>query len=371
MTKSSRAPELEAWRRTTSMTLDLEPYMDDRERRAGLKRLMKWIEEAVSEQKTALQIENCKFQNANLNASENDDALPSPRVRFAHVGPLPGGEGNGGVADMPAFGLNESAPDIAEEDDRAARKAVGLGADWEFDADEWARVRATGVSLEALCERLGMSRGRLSRLCREYCNLSAQEVIDGYKLRGLKKILTARLKEAAFALWGKPGYFAAFKTEGFLDCEGRRVECSDGKVPKEFYTEFCGSNSERMWAERVRRIRELVARIARGFDWESFAARMGYLSAWRLKRACLTVFGRRIESIERIFAAEVVDYYLCAEDRELRHLALREPTNEAVYRAREMYHGAEEAPRAPFLDRWSAAEQLNGKWVMRMGVEFG
>ena len=277
----------------------------------------------------ALQIENCKFQNANLNS------------------------------------------ELSEEDDQTARKMVGLSAEWEFDADAWARVRATGVSLEALCERLGMSRGRLSRLCREYCNLSAQEVIDGYKLRGLKKILTARLKEAAFALWGKPGYFAAFKTQGYLDCEGRRVVCTDGDVPAEFRTEFCGSSDERMWAERARRIRELAARIARGFDWESFAARMGYLSARRLKRACLTVFGRRVESIERIFAAEVVDYYLCAEDRALRLLALREPANEAVFRAREMYHGQEEAPRAPFLDRWSAAEQLNVTWVRRMEMEFG
>jgi len=37
---------------------------------------------------TALQIENCKFQNANFNGEQH----PSPRVRSAHVGPLPPGE---------------------------------------------------------------------------------------------------------------------------------------------------------------------------------------------------------------------------------------------------------------------------------------
>jgi len=328
---TNRVAELELWRRKTSMTLELEPFMDDRERREGLKRLVKWIEDAVSHRgdaearsrATALQIENCKFQNANWNGGD----------------------------------------DVCEDDDREARKAMGLGAEWRMDAEAWARVRACGVSVEALCERLGMSRARLTRLCREYCNLSAQEVIDGFRLRGLKNVLLARMREAARQMWGAPGYFAAFKCEGFLDCEGRRVDPDTAP-------HFESRDVER-WEERKRRIGELATRIRRGFDGEAFAARMGYLSEARLKRACLNVFGRRMESIERIFSSEIVDYYLAAEDREMRALARREPAIAATYRAREVYHGREEAPDEPFLDRWSAAEVFNAEWLRRMRGEFG
>ena len=38
--------------------------------------------------------------------------------------------------------------------------------------------------------------------------MSAQDVIDGYNIRGLRKFLIAQLREAAFALWGPPGEFA-------------------------------------------------------------------------------------------------------------------------------------------------------------------
>src|SRR6266404_3092824 len=46
-TRSALPRERELWRRRTSMTLDLEPFMDDRERKEGLRRLAKWIEEAI------------------------------------------------------------------------------------------------------------------------------------------------------------------------------------------------------------------------------------------------------------------------------------------------------------------------------------
>ena len=56
--KSSLPREREQWRRKTSMTLDLEPFMDDRERKEGLRRLVKWIEVSVK---------NSKIQNPNSN----------------------------------------------------------------------------------------------------------------------------------------------------------------------------------------------------------------------------------------------------------------------------------------------------------------
>jgi hypothetical protein len=72
---------------------------------------------------TALQIENCKFQNANLNGEQH----PSPRVRpnsGAHVGPLPQGERGNGSATQSAGGqAGMSAPLPVHVDAIAWREA--------------------------------------------------------------------------------------------------------------------------------------------------------------------------------------------------------------------------------------------------------
>jgi hypothetical protein len=68
---------------------------------------------------------------------------------------------------------------------------------------------------------LQISRARLTMLTREYCGLTAQELVDGFKVRGLRKHLTVRLREAAERLWGLPGSFAAWKYEGFLSPQSR------------------------------------------------------------------------------------------------------------------------------------------------------
>jgi hypothetical protein len=130
--------------------------------------------------------------------------------------------------------------------------------------------------------------------------------------------------------------------------------------------------SEERYEERARRVEELVAALRRGFDMEDWAARMGFANGARLKRACLNVVGRSLRAIERAFAEEVVRYYLCAEDKVLREMACRdEENNPRVIRARWVYAKTEDAPREPFLDEWSKAEELASEWLDEMRNAFG
>ena len=123
--------------------------------------------------------------------------------------------------------------------------------------------------------------------------------------------------------------------------------------------------------ERERRIEELAAALWRDFDLEDWAARAGFASAARLKRACLNVLGRSLRAIERKLAEEVVRYYLCAEDKVLRQVACGDDSNPRVIRARWIYGKSEDAPTEPFLDEWSKAEAFARDWLEKMRAAFG
>jgi hypothetical protein len=80
--------------------------------------------------------------------------------------------------------------------------------EWGSDVSKWRRVDRSGRSVEAVCFELGISKGRLNGLLREVMNVSAAELLDGFKIRGLKKYLMAQLRDAAMRLWERPGEFA-------------------------------------------------------------------------------------------------------------------------------------------------------------------
>jgi hypothetical protein len=258
---------------------------------------------------------------------------------------------------------------------------------WGIEAERWAR--AEGTSVERLCVELEISRARLSMLTKEYCGLSAQELVDGFRIRRVKRGIIERLREAAEKLWGMPGMLASWKYEGFTfstqrheDSKTRREQTGGtaiwqnaGRATKQSRyfrmrpEEYAG---EERYEERARRVEELVVALRRGFDLEDWAARVGFVNGARLKRACLNVVGRSLRAIERAFAEEVVRYYLCAEDKVLREMACRdEEHNPRVIRARWVYAKTETAPREPFLDEWSKAEELAGEWLEEMRRAFG
>jgi len=210
--------------------------------------------------------------------------------------------------------------------------------------------------------------------------MSAGEFVDGLKFSSLKRALAHRMREAAFELWGFPGSFIAVKLmNGGLSQrrEGAKNSGTDGSGegakgrrgdkrsryfltrPEELFEE-CRSD------ERARRIGELCAMLRADFDLESWAISAGYASGAKLRRACLNVCGRTLAQIERALASEVVQFYLCAEDRELRAMACSDVLSVEVARARELYHGDDAKPEPPFVDEWSKFEELKAEWLSKL-----
>jgi len=244
---------------------------------------------------------------------------------------------------------------------------------------------------------LGCRRHILTSLLKEHCGMSASEFLDGLKFSRLRTAMMVRLREAAMELWGFPGSFVAVKlqreaergdSESLLCDPDRRTphpglaslvsalslkgrgenggRCAGGKRSRFFRTRPEELFAESRGDERARRVAELCAMLRRDFHLESWAVSAGYESGAKLKRACLNVLGRTLEKLERALAAEVVQFYFCAEDRELREIALRDDGSVITGRARELYHGDDAKPEAPFVDEYSKFEELKAEWLSRM-----
>jgi len=340
----------EKWRRITNIVGRNTLTFTVQQRKKGIRRLVRWMEGKL----------NSKFQEPNSNENEKWKS-----ENF------------------------ETAP-------RCAQK-LSITSEWGAEIEKWGGVRHAGRSVESLCVELGITQAKLSGLLREGFGLSASEIVDGIKIRGLKNLLMGQLKEAAWKLWGAAGSFAQVRCylplssgEGERSSLGRPARAPDlgrdargtAKRSKYFRTraeEFFGvlpGDEERI------RIRELLGaldslREENDFLIDNLALQLGFDSAARFRKACWTVMGRSLEQLEKLLAHEIVDFYLAAEDRELRELARRNPAGAEspghyIYAAREIYCGdAETVPEAPFLDRWSAMEFGRPEWLAAMRKEFG
>ena len=332
------------WRRITGITNAVEGVLTAKERKAGLKRLVERIK-AFTTENTETTEGNSKSETRNSKQTEN------------------------GETERPGIGCRVSGFGNDDATELSLMTPFGRA------VEEW--VGAAGNSIESLCVELQISRARLTMLTKEYCGLTVQELVDGFKIRRVKRGLVERLREAAERLWGMPGSFVAWKTEGYIPQRHRGTENGKGsgfgmrKRSKYFRMRPEDYAAEERGDERARRIEELAAELRRDFDAEDWAARVGFASGARLKRACLNVLGRSLRALERALAAEVVRYYLCAEDKVLRQVACGDDSNPRVIRARWIYGKSEDPPTEPFLDEWSKAEAFARDWLERMRAGFG
>lgn len=270
--------------------------------------------------------------------------------------------------------------------ERCELKIANLTETWGDDAFQWRRVVTSGRSVEGICFQLGISRARLTSLTKEVMGISAGELVDGFKIRGVRKFLVGQLREAASRLWGCPGDFAVRRCgagalsqcekDGTLgvDCVKAGGTPAPYKRTRYFRTSAAEFFGREEWEEQSLRVSELLGsldslREENDFRVAAFAVRLGFDTAAKFRAACLMVMGRTLEQLERVLAHEIVHYYLAAEDLALRKLAGRE--DELGVRAREVYWGSEEIPIEPFLDRWSAFEAAKPGWLKKMREEFG
>ena len=370
------------WRRVTGMTVSIEPFMDRRERRAGLKRLVKWLKKrtrrgdgetrggrAALGLKSGVQRSENGFRPVAPGGGVHGGMLDGldleagvGRDMFVQTGmsaPLDGGsvplDGrsaplNGGSVPLDGRSAPSSMP--------RRLRAVG---EWAIPLEEWAAVRERSW-VESICGELGISLSGLSRLTREQCGLSAQELIDGFNIGRLRHALLEKCREAARALWGVPGEYAKSRC-----LEPRRsLLTEDGDFFRHEQKLF-----EETEEESIERRMSDILGLLRGIDLDVLAMKHGFGNSARLKRACLNVIGSSFKRVMETMARDVLDYYLCAEQKALRDLASREPASGMVMRARMLYWDDEKTPTAPFLDRWSAAEFGAAEWLRGMSDAFG
>ena len=279
-----------------------------------------------------------------------------------------------------------------------APPACGVESNWGGAIDGWRRAQTAGTSVEEVCLQFGISKTQLGALTREYCSISARELLNGWKIRGLKSVLMGQLKEAAFRLWGAPGEMAyrrcmadqphppapsPFHREGEKgaclrdsrdagDALGSRALRKRSRYFRTRPSEFLGiSDGE----EELIRLRELLGKLDEtrsecGWTLAGMAAGLGFENAGAFGRACLNVMGKKLAQLERALAWEIVRYYLAAEDRKMREICTRDDA--FGFMAREIYCGdAETLPAEPFCDRWAAFETSMPGWLNKMQGEFG
>ncbi|HYG76360.1 MAG TPA: hypothetical protein VEK08_15250 [Planctomycetota bacterium] len=289
--------------------------------------------------------------------------------------------------------LKETARTRLQHRDAANREDTEKGKDWRTatlgctvnalpEVNQWARVVNMGTPLDAFCAQYDMPRATLSRLTRMHCGLSASELVDGFRLAGLKNALLDQLRHAARRLWGAPGSLAErLMVEGALarprSLLNATMERSKFFGANEPNWESLRGTSEERTEQLVAELQQLrrsgdMATPQRCFDLTSLAVSLGFEAASSLRRACATVYGQPISAIERVLAAEIVDYYLCAEEKVLRDAASHAEESAIVCRARYLYSGDEDyRPEPPYVDRWSSAEFFRGGWLSAMQDAFG
>jgi len=331
----------EVWRRVTGMTVEQEAAMDSRERKCAARRLVKWTEgflsRRVSDGEMGAKRTNYEGRSTR-DESEEESAVLGTGLRTAsdpwHQGEVQHGPTLGALR----TDLNGEISGTQEEGCRA---------------ETWACAGGFGGDVERVCARLGMSEARFTRLTKAFLNVSARELTEGIRLRGVRETLRSHVCEAANVLWGEPG------ARTYL-----RVMDEELKVTRPGGHWFVWSPErfarEELSVERKRRVEELFARVERGwrsggFDRDAFALSLGFASFAKFRRACVNVDGETPRQKIWRLCCEVVEYYLAAEAKVLRDLAMAERETTETIRARWLYSG-ETARCAASTDYWGAME---------------
>ena len=364
------------WRRLTGFTFPVEATLSQRARKCGLKKLVKWLEKHWR---------GCQGAAGRFAAPcSAGPAARSNQTADCSLAPA-------GACDSPA--LREHAE---------ARHFL-ITSPWETVAfKDWTSVAVAGRTVDSLCAQLDLSRAKLTTLTRELCDLTPQDIVDGFRLRCLKGALIDRLRTAARELWGAPGSFVHAKLEArLLELKAdqpsllratdekkrgtRGPAASAGRTGGGACATFVPDHWQR---ERACEISERADQLAaalhfspllrgryRGgpenFDFDAWAVQLGFGTPARLRRACLNVFGRSLKQLERILANEVVRYYVAAEDKALRELARVKNNERITVLARDLYGCEDDPAEPPFLDAWSKCEYFDREWLDAMRAAYG
>jgi len=140
--------------------------------------------------------------------------------------------------------------------------------------------------IPAICARIGIAEVGLSRLSKEFSGLSASEMVDVVKAKGLKERLREWLRDAYNKVYGPGG--------------GDMTDFADAEHLIQFG----------MWRRilTLRRLNPDHHKNVRAIEW-------GFASFRRMTRACQEVYKKNVDQLEFEIIAEFAKYFYAA-----RHL---------------------------------------------------
>jgi len=330
VTVNPEKKENEPWRRITGMTVGYEEKMDRKERRAGIRDLIDWIEKWVDEAGESVRGEMAGGSGVPL-VAERPGPLGRATQGFGGDGDAIGfGEAGGFRSPHPGFASLISALSVNSRGGPAGREG----------AESWACEGQAREMVAGVCIELNISRHKLSELTREYRGISCTELIDGFRVQRVRRGIAELLKLYARELWMAPGLYA-----GVLVMD-ERLKVYGGK--SEFFVDPDETFRRRDHWEALRdRRAELISAFDGGWkraemSRDGFAVGLGFRSFSELNRACLNVFGKSVRQLADFMTSEIVEFYLAKEQEQLRELAVCELRSAGIARARYLYWGGME-----------------------------
>ncbi len=384
------------WRRVTGITFAVEAILKRKQRKKGLKRLERWLEKNWK---------GVKLEAAAKPTREGEAPAEPPVLNPSAVGqacvdataPSSISQTDGAVQDQTSSNLRGAQTRQGSAGASPSQLAVtfkptvediifprspadlSLIKEWSTSADSWSCVKARGPSLESLCRDLQIVKPELNHLMQEHCGLNADEVIDNFRLSKLRGALRDRVRQCARELWGSPGDVAMTKVHELREAEEfarqkrvkARLNGDEVDDPQAGKREFPSPTGEEREIEKTERTAKLLRALEQTFDHEMWAQALGFTTLNKLKNACLRVLGRTLKSVMRIVAEEVVTFYIASEWKAMRRLASEDSNDIYTRCARRLYWNSLDKPGEPFVDEWSAYEELKRDWLEGMVKEFG
>jgi len=345
--------ENEPWRRISGITADIEACMDVKERRSGIRALIRWIEAYVRADLWAAKAAAERIRSGvgeylfeSREESERSGALECDDLNQVRC------DSCSGQCNPASCSLRSPSP-------------LGWATRDGEDEDETAWA-CEGQSVELVlrvCEALNISRNKLSALIKEVRGICATELIDGFRMGAVKRLLAERVRFHARELWLEPGLYVGVRV---MD-EGLRVH---GGGTSAYYAEPDPQwRRKELGEDRKERLEQLIRAYDAGWKRgeqarDGFAAALGFRKFSELNRACLNVFGKTARQIAYAICRDVVEYYLAKEMEELRELAAAEPVSAAGARARWLYSGTGGRPGAGASLLWASQDAA---WLAKMG----
>jgi len=342
--------ENEPWRRITGMTVTQEPLMDRKERRAGIKDLVDWIEAWVKE--------NGRGANYELRGELRDSmGLEAVGEEWANF--KKNADNNVNAVE------SEDAHDSRSPHLAFASLTSVLSPAGREESDAWACEGQAREMVVGVCEDLNISRHKLSELTREYRGIPATELIDGFRVMKVKSGIAELLKAYARELWLSPGLYV-----GVLVMD-ERLSVYGGGASAYFVDPTESYRKKELWETRGERRGALIAAFDGGWkrggnSRAGFAARLGFRSFSELNRACVNVFGKTVRDLAWEIGGGIIEFYLAKEQDALRELAVCEPASARIARARYLYRGDALRPEGDAARVSVLWDALDADWRERM-----